>query len=463
MASPYTQDLSAEAAEIGRLAGYDLLPWQRSRLADWSAYGPGGAWVHRQVADCVPRQAGKSVDGVVWSTFLAAVLGYKVLWTDHNYSTTCEMMRRFQAVFGKRPGDPNADPAFNRLVRACNNKTAQESIALSNGGLIAFSTRTKTAALGYSFDAVVFDEAQDLTDEQAQAIIPTTSSCASGNPQLIYLGTPTRAGSVADSFQALRARAWSGDAEGLTWCEYGVDDPACVDDEESWYTANPSLGTVTTIDAIRLGRRGTSDLAFAQEYLGYWLPKQADAVVSAEQWAACEVAEDAVPDGRVAYGVKFSPDGQYVALAAAVHPASGPDYVELQELSSRSRGIGWLADWLESRCRTGCCVAVDGLDGTGDLMDRLEGRVPRRFPVRARSADVVTAASMLRDAIVCGDVCHMASPALDESVVSATRRPVGGNGGWGWGGDSCAVEAASLALWAVRTTKRNPARKQVLW
>ena len=152
MASPYTEDLSEEAAEIGRLAGYDLLPWQRSRLADWSAYGAGGAWVHRQVGDCVPRQAGKSVDGIVWTTFLTSVLGYKVLWTDHNYSTTCEMMRRFQAIFGKRPGDPNADPAFNRLVRTCNNKTAQESIALANGGLIAFSTRTKTAALGYSFE-----------------------------------------------------------------------------------------------------------------------------------------------------------------------------------------------------------------------------------------------------------------------------------------------------------------------
>lgn len=450
---------------MGALAGYDPLPWQRERLADWSAVGDDGRWVHKAVGDCVPRQAGKSVDGIVWATFLASVMGYKVLWTDHNYQTACEMLRRFRDIFGKKANDPDAKrPAFNRLVSRCNNTTAQETIELKRGGVIGFSTRTKSASLGFSYDVVIFDEAQELTDEQAQAIIPTTSSCASGNPQLVYLGTPTRAGSVADSFQNLRARAWGPEPGDLTWCEYGVDDPAAVDDEGAWYGANPSLGLITTVDAIRLGREGLSDLAFAQEYLGYWLPKAADAVVSPEQWEACLVEDDGLPEAaKTAYGVKFSPDGSQVALSAAWRDADGREAVELQELQPRGRGLGWLADWLAERKAKGCCAAVDGLDGAGDLLERLEGRVPRRFCVRPRPADVATAASMLRDAIVCGEISHIASPAMDASVTSATRRPIGTNGGWGWGGDSCAVESASLALWALRTCKRNPARKQVLW
>ncbi|MFQ9179658.1 MAG: hypothetical protein ACLR3C_06870 [Eggerthella lenta] len=66
----------------------------------------------------VPRQAGKSVDGIVWALFLAAVMGYKVLWTDHNYSTTCEMLDRFRKILGRRPNDSYGVRAFNRLVGA---------------------------------------------------------------------------------------------------------------------------------------------------------------------------------------------------------------------------------------------------------------------------------------------------------------------------------------------------------
>ena len=90
------------------MAGYELLPWQRNRLEDWSAIGPDGKWVHKRIGDSVPRQSGKSVDGIIWATFAASAMGYKVLWTDHNYSTTCEMLRRFQEIFGKRPRDPDA-------------------------------------------------------------------------------------------------------------------------------------------------------------------------------------------------------------------------------------------------------------------------------------------------------------------------------------------------------------------
>ena len=465
LAQPYESHLAEEAAQVGKMAGYELLPWQRSRLEDWSAIGSDGKWVHKRIGDSVPRQSGKSVDGIIWATFTASAMGYKVLWTDHNYSTTCEMLRRFQEIFGKRPRDPDAKyKRFNKLVKRTNNKTAQEFIELKNGGVIGFSTRTNSAALGFSYDIVIFDEAQELTDAQAQAILPTTSSCASQNPQVIYLGTPTRAGSLADKFQDLRKEAWDRKADDLTWCEYGIDDYAKAEDEAYWYEANPSLGLITTVDAIKIGRGGLSDLAFAQEYLGYWLPKEANTIISPAQWQACLIGEKAIPRGREAYGVKFSPDGELVALAVAVHPPEGPEYVELLELQPRSRGIGWLAEWLADHAHQGCCVAIDGLSGTGDLCDRLEHlKAPRGYVVRAKSSEVITAATMLEGAITSKAVTHIESPALDASVLTSTRRTIGQNGGWGWGGDSCAVEAASLALWAVRTTKRNPARKQVLW
>ncbi|MBQ2597533.1 MAG: hypothetical protein II581_06495, partial [Oscillospiraceae bacterium] len=47
---------------------------------------------------------------------------------------------------------------------------------------------------------------------------------------------------------------------------------------------------------------------------------------------------------------------------------------------------------------------------------------------------------------------------LRESAVSAVKRKIGG--GWGFGGDNSApIEAAALALWGVKTTKRDPTKK----
>lgn len=48
--------------------------------------------------------------------------------------------------------------------------------------------------------------------------------------------------------------------------------------------------------------------------------------------------------------------------------------------------------------------------------------------------------------------------ALRESAVTATKRPLGG--GWAFGGENATpIEAAALALWGAKTSKRDPTRK----
>lgn len=47
---------------------------------------------------------------------------------------------------------------------------------------------------------------------------------------------------------------------------------------------------------------------------------------------------------------------------------------------------------------------------------------------------------------------------LSESATEAVKRPI--SGGFGFGGDNSApIESAALALWGVRTSKRDPTRK----
>lgn len=466
VAQGYDLHFASEVKEVAALAGINQTNWQVDLIADWSAHTPDGQWVHRRCGGSIPRQAGKSVDGIVWGVFLLAILGYGILWTDHNYSTTCEMLRRFQEIFGKKPNDKDAKfKFFNDLVERVSNRTAQEAIFLKNGGFICFSTRTKSAALGFSFDIVVYDEAQELKTEHMQAIQPTTTSGAHHNTQAIFLGTPTRAGSNAEVFSDMHIEAWENPLDDMCWIEYGVDEVGDVLDESRWPLANPSIEEgVADVNAIRTGIRAfKSDvLAAAQEYLGYWLPKVANALISKKEWLAGQIEPEESPkEGRIAYGVKFAPDGSEVALAAAIKPKSGIPHVELVCIKSMAKGTTWLADWLAERPSRASCVAIDGKSGTGMLSEKLVDRVPNKYYRVMKTQDAITASSMMLEAIQNNEITHIESPALDESVLAATKRKIGDSGGWGFGGDtSCAIEAAANALWAVTTTKRDPNHKQ---
>lgn len=166
--------------------------------------------MHRRCGLSVPRQAGKSHDAIIWAAFLVLEMGYSVLWTDHNYATTCEMLTRFRRILGKRARRPrraarHKPPRQGREVE----DGARRASSSTNGGVLCFSTRTDSASLGYSFDVIFYDEAQLLTRAQAQTLNPTTTHSPHKNSQLVYTGTPTRAGCAADRFSELRREAWS--------------------------------------------------------------------------------------------------------------------------------------------------------------------------------------------------------------------------------------------------------------
>lgn len=466
---PWEKTIGDVVADMAPSMGYELLPWQRDFLCDMGAVDHAGKWAHPRVAESVPRQQGKSVVLIVWAAALAAVMGYKVLWTEHNYSTTMEMLDRFRAIFGRQPHDTamGCDGWKDQLV-AVRSQTSQEWMRFRSGGVIQFSTRTKSSRLGFSFDVVIYDEAQELTGVHTQVISPTTTSGDKHNLQLIYSGTPTRAGNPAEVFRNVRKQAWEGGekSDDLMWLEYGVEEVGDIWDESRWWAVMPSLGYHADLRAIRAGMKDMDELGAAQEYLGYWLPETDDGnppLIAAEQWAACEVERAPQPAAgeRVAYGVKFSADGSTVALACAVRPPEGADHVELKFSESTARGVGWLADWLLQRSRTGCAVVIDGRSGAGALCERMEhAHAPRGYVVRPTADQAISAANAIYEGILTGSVTHVADEALGRSATTSTRRALGKGGGWGFGGDDPApIEAAGLALWALFNSARDPGRE----
>lgn len=93
-----------------------------------------------------------------------------------------------------------------------------------------------------------------------------------------------------------------------------------------------------------------------------------------------------------------------------------------------------------------------------------DGHFPAKAIMAGTPATMQAASAMFKDELEEGTLTHIESPALDASATGSVKRDIGGNGGWGFGdGDGCMsipVESAAGALYAGRTTKREPRRQQ---
>lgn len=475
VARPYDTDLASKAEALYRQAtGTVLLDWQHDVLSDWSALATdacsaGLQFVHHRCGLCVPRQNGKTHIGIAWALYLALVLGYRVLWTEHKYTTILEMVDRFRRILGKKANDPNAPKnGLNALVSDVDNGTASEKYELVGGGCIQFTTRTNASSLGSSYDVIFYDEAQALSEIQSQAITPTTNAAPHGNPQIIFMGTPPRPKDSGTIFSKQRRLAREDAGGSRCWCEYGTADAkADVTDRTVWYATNPSLGIVTQEVSLENDLDVMGHDGFLQDCLGWWLPEResSHSALSSEDWRRCAVSDDEARGihGLTAFGVKFSPDGRTFWISAAIRPEEGHPYVELIDIGDAKAGTPGLAAWIADRRSRTSCTLIDGKDGAPfaqrlrDLGMTCKGEVIECSPREAQAA-----ASTMVDRVGSGQMRHPTSQALDESACGSVRRSIGRTGyGFGDGptAESGAIESAALALEAVLTTRRNPQRK----
>jgi hypothetical protein len=201
---------------------------------------------------------------------------------------------------------------------------------------------------------------------------------------------------------------------------------------------------------------------FARERLGWWSPvaeHKIEYAIDSKGWQAC-ASNELKPDGKTAYGVKFTADGSEVVLCGAVLPPAGPCRVSLIDRRPTGLGIRWLADWLNERYSKACCVVIDGRNGADVLIDRISGVWKAKGSlIRPGVRDVVSSVSLFYTEINEQTLTWYAKQdALDASVRSCVKRPL--SGGWAFGGeDPAPAEACALALWGARTSKRDPNKK----
>lgn len=446
------------------MAGYGsrLDEWQSNIVNCWLGKDEKGKYTMTSGGLSVPRQNGKNICLEAREFFGLVISGEKILHTAHQVRTSKKSFRRLAAIFTNQKY-----PDITDLVKTIRYTNGEEGIELLNGGSIEYMSRSKSAARGFEgISLLVYDEAQELTDDQVESIMSTLSASATGTRQIIYTGTPPYPKCLGTVFRRRREECTKTPGPRDAWHEWGVEaksiDDINIADRNLWYMTNPALGVRLSEEFTEEEMRTMSADGFARERLGWWTPiteHVAEKAIDAALWDAC-VSDEKKPAGKTAYAVRFTSDGAEVCLCGAVLPQNGPARISLLERKPTARGTQWLADWLNARYMTASCVVIDGRNGVDVLIDKISNIwKAKNSIIRPSARDVVAAVSTLTNCIEEKTLTwYRGQEELRDSAVEATRRPIGG--GWGFGGANAApIEAAALALWGAKTCKRNPAKK----
>ena len=452
MAPQYSKSDGMRAAKILKVGGLILDPWQCSTLDDWLAYTPGQKWVCKTCGGSVPRQNGKT--GLVAGRAESGMILYNetVIYTAHLQKTATETFEEMAAFFDS--------DNLRKYVKDIKTALGREQIILNSGAKVKFLARTRNGGRGQHGDLLIFDEAQELDSDAQASFLPAIS--ASLNPQTIYVGTPPDPNSDGTVFRGIRQKALDGKTQSTAWFEFSVESIGDVSDKDRWAANNPALGRRILLSTIEGECEQMDADTFARERLGWWTPVQTerqDLALDGKAWRKCK-SDELKPEGKTAYGVKFSPDGSEVCLCGAVIPASGVARISLIERKPTGLGTQWLADWLNERYTKASCVVIDGKNGVDVLVDKISGTWKYKGSViRPSAKDVIAAVSLVVDSVNENKLTwYEKQDALCASALNSIKRPIGG--GWGFGGDDSApIEACALALWGAKNTKRDPNRK----
>lgn len=472
-----------DACDLAAAYLVELQDWQRDVLACWLAEDEEGRYACTTCGLLVPRQNGKTE--VVAARILYGMLfgncgaGEVIAYSGHTVESSLVVFSRLLEVFGddREPPETWAHPEMHELVAYERFTNGHQAIRLQNGSEVTFNARSTGRKRSQTCDVMVYDEAGFLTDDQQSASKSTAASAPHGNPQVVYLGTPpSEHGIYAEPFARVRNNAMS-NAGRLCWHEWSVEriERDTLSDRNVWAECNPAMGRHLLASYVESELMELSAEKFAIERLCWWPETASAKAVDAKRWEAAAVEVPEQEEGadpmegfdKMAVGVKFAPDGLQLCVSAALlsrgRPRSADSvHVELMHAEDTLLGIQWLVDELVDARDRVACVAIDGRIGAENLAGALvRSGLPKKAVHVMAPHDAITATAMGTTMLAEGRMTHNGDAVLSASAKAAVKRRIGSDG-YGLGGDSCAIESAFAAAWAVVTTKRDPSRKQLI-
>lgn len=406
-------------------AGYGLTAydWQADLVTDWLGRDRRGRFVVGTAGIACARQNGKNGAIEIRELFGMVELGEAFLHTAHEVKTARKAFKRLLHFFGEQANDPAANfPELNALVKQIRKTNGQEAILLHDGGSVEFVARSRGSGRGYTVDVLVIDEAQELNEEQLEALRPTIAHAPLGDPQVIYAGTPPNPekGQLGTVFTRIRQRATAGRAR-VAFTDFGVADGPMpdVDDRDLWFATNPSLGDGLLLHVVEDERTDLSDEGFARERLCWWgNPEQATGgVLSVSHWSTLGNPAAAQPE-RATVALDVSPNQASASIGIAGEGTAGKTLI----LTQTRPGTAWLVPALQTLLAKRDVVEVALFPGSQAAI-LIPELVAAGIEYEAlTSRDVGQACGYFQKAVRESTIEHVAQPELDAAAGNAVTR-----------------------------------------
>lgn len=445
-------------------AGFECMDWQAFMLEAWMGVNHKGKWSAPIVGNETSRQQGKT--RCIQGRAAAEMLFYDgtVIYTSQLQKTSTETFEEMAQLMDTKQ--------LRKFLLANGIRTAlgREEIRLKSGARMKFLARTRNGGNGQHGSLLIFDEAQYLEPQSQGSFVGAISACKTRRgAQTIYNGNAPEENDYGLVFERIRDDALSGRTKRTAWTEWGcgtsIDIPN-IADRDTWVRVNPSWGILLDPDTVEAEYESLEPEQFAHQRLG-WFAKRlnSDRLILQEEWDGTATSDAPETWDKLAYGVKFTGDGKYVALSVCV--LSGEiAHVEFIREEAMALGIGWLEEFLSEKRRLAqtAAIAIDGRSDADDLLKRLVSNgVSKKLVMPVSTGNAISAAGMMLNAIRDRQVTHLDDETLENAALGAVRVQIGKNG-FVFGGDYAErLTSCALALWAARTTKRNPGRKAVVF
>ena len=400
----------------------------------------------------IPRQVGKTfLLGAIVFALCLLTPGITVIWTAHRLRTAAETFSTMQGMSRRR----KIAPHIAKIVLG----SGEEEIQFANGSRILFGARERGFGRGFSeVDVLVFDEAQILTENAIDDMVPATNQAA--NPLLLFTGTPPKPSDPGEVFAAKRMKALAGSSDGMAYIEFSADEDADPDDRAQWSRANPSYPKRTPATAILRMRENLTDDSFMREGLGVWDTTKTKQVIDPQTWKLrADPASMAIE--RLALAVDVAYDRSVASVSLAGQRADERWHVELDEQRS---GTGWVVPWIVQRCERNDirAVVVDSGSPAASLLEEFEAAKIKVTTTSTR--DLAGACGAFYDGAMEDWLRHTDQPQVNVALSVARKKPVGD--GWLWNrksadSDITPIISATLALWGAQSSSvKKPARKR---
>jgi hypothetical protein len=457
------ESLGDSAAKLAYKIGMRQMPFQWQTTRKILSRQPDSLWTHPDVCIICVRQVGKTEIALATIIFGLFALDERIIFSGQRWLTSERVFQRLKSVIERRPS------LYRRLAKDPTTSSSRAYIELKSGASITLGVRSGDLGRGVDrVDRLVIDESYSLTDPELGALAPT--QLASKNPQTIYLSTPVDFETQPNCqvIAGIRRKGYAREP-GLYFAEWGAKEGMARDEPSTWAYAIPSYGEIHTEAKVRslLRKAVTPDglRLFDADIIGKgnWPTEESElgSVISAETWA--DLKADTPPElvGPIAIAVDRSPDRKTWAICSAqrraddgrIHLEIGP-YQDLWPADVVDKLLDIVMAW------DPISICIDARSAANVLEPALvAAECP---PTMTTTGEMVRACGSFLDAVEAGTISHANQQVLNDAVVSAVKRDLGGGFAWGSAPGATQLVAASLAHWALLSaTTEEPRRSNV--